>query len=257
MKSILNWKKILAMLLSALLLFSCGAEKVAETEVLEEEVLIIPDNSLVEDEKQVGWMLLFDGISPDGWRGYNQTELPEGWIVEDGAIKSLGKGDEMSGDIVFGPVDFENFELVFEWKIEKGGNSGVFYHVVEDQKYAAPHFTGPEYQIIDQIGFPESIDSLYSLGGDYGMYPSNIKDVVRSAGDWNISRIVFTPQNVSYWLNGKKTLDFVPWSDDWNQRKSEGKWKDFPEYGKAKSGLIGLQDHGSLVWYKNIKIRNL
>ncbi|MDZ7605945.1 MAG: DUF1080 domain-containing protein [Cyclobacteriaceae bacterium] len=76
-------------------------------------------------------------------------------------------------------------------------------------------------------------------------------------GEWNTTEIIFTPEKVEYWLNGKKVVSFVPWSDDWNARKKAGKWKDSPDYGRFKSGYIGLQDHASPIWFRNIKIKKL
>lgn len=237
-------------------MFACGTDKAIDEEEIEEEVFI-PDNSLTEDEKSSGWMLLFDGEDPAGWRSFNGDTFPEGWAVEDGALKALGAGGDIGGDIVFAPMDFEEFELEFTWKIAPEGNSGVFYHVVEDPKYKAPYETGPEYQVIDQLGFPEELEDWQSLASDYGMYAGDIEGVVKPAGEWNTSKIFFSKDGASYCLNGKRTLEFVPYSEDWKTRRNSGKWDDFPDYAIARRGLIALQDHGSEAWFKNIKIRSL
>lgn len=238
------------------LILACSPEKTEVEEEIVEEI-VLPDNSLTEDEKALGWMLLFDGEDPAGWRAFNGTDFPEGWIVEDGALKALGTGGDIGGDIVFAPMDFEQFELEFTWKIAPGGNSGVFYHVVEDPKYKAPYETGPEYQVIDQLGFESPLEDWQSIASDYAMYPGDVEGVVKSAGEWNVSKIIFRNDGASYWLNGKKTLEFVPYSEDWTARRNSGKWDDFPDYAIAKIGLISLQDHGSEAWFKNIKIRPL
>lgn len=238
------------------LILACSPEKTEVEEEIVEEI-VLPDNSLTEDEKALGWMLLFDGEDPAGWRAFNGTDFPEGWIVEDGALKALGTGGDIGGDIVFAPMDFEQFELEFTWKIAPGGNSGVFYHVVEDPKYKAPYETGPEYQVIDQLGFESPLEDWQSIASDYAMYPGDVEGVVKSAGEWNVSKIIFRNDGASYWLNGKKTLEFVPYSEDWTARRNSGKWDDFPDYAIAKRGLISLQDHGSEAWFKNIKIRPL
>lgn len=213
----------------------------------------------VTGEQQEEWQYLFDGTNADGWRAYNSEDgLPEGWVIEGETLKSLGQGGDIGGDIVYGKEEFGEFELSLEWKISEGGNSGIFYHVVEDEKYDAPYYVAPEYQIIDQKGFPDKLETWQSIGSDYGMYdPEYNEEDLKEVGEWNTSRIKFTKDKVTYWLNGKKTVEFVPWSDDWEKRKSEGKWKDFPDYGTARKGLIGLQDHGSFTWFKNIKIRKL
>jgi hypothetical protein len=237
--------------------WACAPKPSEETneEVVE---VVIPDNTLSEEEKSAGWMLLFDGVNSDVWRSFNGDSLPSNWTVEDGALKALGHdGGDIGGDIVFGPMEFEEFELEFTWKIAPGGNSGVFYHVLEDPKYKAPYETGPEYQVIDQLGFADPLEDWQSLAADYAMYVPDLEGVVKPAGEWNHSRIVFSENGASYWLNGKKTVEFIPYSEDWNTRRNSGKWDAFPDYAKSKKGLIALQDHGSEVWFKNIKIRQL
>lgn len=202
------------------------------------------------------WQYLFDGTSTEGWRGYNEESLPENWMIEDGTLKTLGLGGDSSGDIVYGKEEFEEFELSLEWKMAEGGNSGIFYHIIEDDKYATAYMTGPEYQVMTRP--IETGSEMQSIGADYGMYPTQYKGDTSELSDrWNTSRIKFTRDKVTYWLNGEKTVEFVPWSEDWEQRKKEGKWNDFPDYGKAQTGLIGLQDHGSVAWFKDIKIRRL
>lgn len=242
----------------ALVAFAWACAPKPSEETTEEVVeAVIPDNTLSGEEKSAGWMLLFDGVNTDGWRAFNGDAFPSGWIVEDGALKALGTGGDIGGDIVFSPLDFEEFEMEFTWKIAPGGNSGVFYHVLEDPKYKAPYETGPEYQVLDQLGFAEPIEDWQSLAADYAMYTPDLEGVVKPAGEWNHSKIIFSEQGSSYWLNGKKTLEFVPYSDDWVARRNSGKWDAFPDYAKAKTGLISLQDHGSEVWFKNLKIRRL
>lgn len=219
------------------------------------------DTALKANTEEGDWQYLFDGENAEGWRAYNAesgSELPEGWVVENGTLKSLGKGGDIGGDIVYEKEEFGEFELYLEWKLSSQGNSGVFYHIKEDSQYEAPYFTAPEYQIIDQKNFPEKLEPWQSIGGDYGMYaPEYNEDELKDMGEWNSSRIRFTQEKVTYWLNGEKTVEFEPWSEDWKKRKEEGKWKDYSDYGSAKTGLIGLQDHGSNIWFRNIKIKNL
>ena len=249
-------RKILLSVVMVCLFVGCKTEKEnSKTEV--EKVSQVKAES--QEEVKNDWAYLFDGENADGWRAYNQEgSLPEGWVVEDGSLKALGKGGDIGGDIVYGKEKFGEFELSLEWKIAPEGNSGIFYHVVEGEQYEAPYFNAPEYQVVDQLGFPQRLKNEQSLGADYGMYsPDYQEEDIKKAGEWNTTRIIFTNDKVSYWLNGQKTVEFVPWSDDWEKRKSEGKWKDFPDYGKAREGYIGLQDHGSEVWYRNIKIKNL
>lgn len=233
-------------------------EQAQEEEAGSEQVAQEPaDNTLTEQEIADGWVLLFDGENTTGWRGYNQETLPEAWVVEEGTFKSLGKGGDIGGDVVYDEV-YGEFELYLEWKISEGGNSGIFYHGLEGEQYHAIYENAPEYQVIDDLGLTDKLEDWQSLGADYAMYvPDQSIKKVKPAGEWNSSRIIFTNSHVEYWLNGQKTVEFEPWSDDWNERRNSGKWEDMPDYGKAKEGLIGLQDHGSFIWYKNIKIKKL
>lgn len=211
-----------------------------------------------ESEEKSEWIYLFDGKDTSGWRGFNSETLPENWIIEEGTLKSQGSGGDIGGDIVYGKSSFEFFELSLEWKISEGGNSGIFYHVQEGEQYKAPYETAPEYQLIDDIGFPEPLEDWQKLAADYAMYPADsTQKIVKKAGKWNTSRIVFSSDKAEYWLNGNKVVEFVPYSDDWEKRRTSGKWDAYPDYGTFKKGLIGLQDHGSFIWFKNIKIKEL
>ena len=242
-------KKLTYLLVSILVvsLYSCKEKP-------KEEATATTENEPETSE----WITLFDGTSTDGWRGYNQDSLPSNWVIEDGALKSLGTGGDIGGDIVYGKDSFENFELTLEWKISEGGNSGVFYHVQEGKQYKAPYENAPEYQLIDDIGFVEPLEEWQKAGADYAMYPPDTtQNAVKKAGEWNTTRILFTPEKVEYWLNGKKVVSFVPYSEDWQERRNSGKWDAYPDYGKFKTGLIGLQDHGSFIWFKDIKIKKL
>lgn len=223
-------------------------------EKLKEESEVTSENKLDISE----WVYLFDGTTSKGWRGFNSDVLPENWIIEDGTLKSMGTGGDIGGDIVYDKQSFEHFELSLEWKISEGGNSGIFYHVQEGEKYKAPYENAPEYQLIDDIGFSEPLEDWQKLGADYAMYPADItQKIVKKAGEWNTTRIIFSSEKAEYWLNGKKVVSFIPYSEDWKQRRNSGKWDKYPDYGTFKKGLIGLQDHGSFIWFRNIKIKEL
>lgn len=211
-------------------------------------------NKLSTKEVADGWHLLFDGISMKGWRNFHQNQVSDGWQVVDGNLIGLGKGGDLGGDII--TVDqYEDFELYLEWAISKGGNSGIFYHVLE-ANYPTVYATGPEYQIIDDVGFKEPLEEWQKTGADYAMYNASNKKL-NPAGEFNSSRIKVLNGQVEYWLNGNKIVEFELWSDDWKSRVQNSKWKDFPRFGLARKGYIGLQDHGSVVKYRNIKVLDL
>lgn len=211
------------------------------------------------------WLYLFDGSSTDGWRAYNGESLPPQWLIEDGALtfdteKRLESDKKGGKDIIYAAEEFDNFELYLEWKIPEGGNSGVLYHIQEGDWGMAE--VSPEYQLLDDLKWEEineaTLEDWQKTGADYAMYaPDVTQKIVKPAGEWNTSRIIFTPEQVEHWLNGKKIVSFTPWTEDWVNRKAEGKWKDFPIYGTFKKGFIGLQDHDSPLWFKNIKIKKL
>lgn len=214
-------------------------------------------NTLTEQEKAEGWELLFDGETLDGWRDYNGTALTGPWEVVNGTIQADGQGSDASGYIVTDKA-YENFELSWDWKISKGGNSGLLYHVVERPQFPVPYVTGPEYQLIDDINFAEPLEDWQRCGVDYAMYLPDFNTIkVHPAGEWNNSKIIFDNGHVTYFMNGHKTVEFDAWSDDWFSRKNSGKWANAPEYGLAHKGLICLQDHGYPAWFRNIKIKEL
>ncbi|WP_116106308.1 DUF1080 domain-containing protein [Lewinella sp. IMCC34191] len=233
-------------------------------------------NTLAEPAGE--WITLFDGETTDGWRGYNADEMPPGWVAEDGVLyfdTEVELEQDYTGgkDILYGEREFDNFELQVDWKIPPGGNSGILYHVKEG--YDAPSEVAPEYQLIDDAGYadihdltgynsqfgvahPEQLQDWQSTAADYAMHtPDSTKKRLNPAGEWNSSRIVYTPERVEHWLNGEMVLSFVPYSDDWEEKRNSGKWKDAPDYAKFRSGYIVLQDHGSPLWFRNIRIREL
>lgn len=217
------------------------------------------------NSKDDEWIHLFDGTSTEGWRAYNGESLPEQWVIKDGALtfdteKKLESEKEGGQNIIYAKEEFDNFELYLEWKLPEGGNSGVFYHLKEG--YNSLEEIAPEYQLLDDLGWEAinnaTLQEWQKTAADYAMHvPDNNVKITKPAGEWNTTRIIFTEALVEHWLNGKKVLSFVPWSDDWESRKNKGKWKDYPHYGTSKTGFIGLQDHDSPLWFKNIKIKKL
>ncbi len=203
------------------------------------------------------WISLFDGISLKGWHHFNNAGEIKNWNIEDGALVCLGaKGPSGSGDII-SDRSFGNFELRWEWKVDKGSNRGVFYHIVEDPKYKRAIETAPEYQIIDDINFPSKLEDSQKAGADYAMYSPKANKVLKPVGEWNTSKIIFNHGRVEHWLNGIRIVKFKAWTREWSKLRSEGKWKDYPDYGLSHEGKIGLQDHGNKAYFKNIQIREL
>jgi hypothetical protein len=207
-------------------------------------------NRLSRAERQAGWKLLFDGKTTAGWRGYQQKSMPAGWSVVDGTLaKSTTVGDIVSVD------QFGDFELMIDWKISPGGNSGIFYRGTEEYEHI--YWSAPEYQLLDDAAAPDGTSRLTSAGAAYAIYPSPA-GILRPAGEWNTTRIVVKGAHVEHWLNGKKLLEYELWSPDWVARVNASKFAKWSNYGRAKKGLVGIQgDHTSVLALRNIKFREL
>ncbi len=209
-------------------------------------------NTLTADEAADGWRLLFDGQTTEGWRNFKSEDVGPQWQVEDGTLTLTEAG---GGDIVTEET-FENFELVLEWKIAEGGNSGIFFNVVESDAYATVFETGPEYQLLDDERAADNEDPTHRAGANYDLHAPS-EDVVRPAGAWNTTRIVVNDGRVQHYLNGTKIVDYELWTDAWREAVANSKFAEMEGYGRARSGHIALQDHGDRVWFRNIKIRPL
>ena len=206
-------------------------------------------NALTTAEQDAGWRLLFDGASTEGWRAFRADTAPSGWQAVDGTLLRAGAG----GDLV-SAREFGDFELSLEWRIAACGNSGVMYRVVETEDRT--YHSGPEMQVLDDAGHPDAGNRLTSAGAAYDLYPAPAGHV-KSAGEWNTARLIVNGNRVEHWLNGAKLLEFEFGSRDWDAKIAASKFKPHATFGKNAQGHIGLQDHGDVVAYRNIKIRVL
>lgn len=206
-------------------------------------------NTLTDAEKSAGWRLLFDGQTTAGWRNYGKQTISDGWKVEDGALTRTGAG----GDIIT-TDQFGNFELSLEWKIEPGGNSGIFYRAVEDKDEI--YWNAPEVQVLDDANHPDGRSRLQSAGALYDLYEVP-PGIVKPANEWNTVRLVASEAHVQHWLNGVKVVEYEIGDRDWDSRIAGSKFGPYKKFGRSPRGHIGLQDHGNIVAFRNIKIRVL
>lgn len=210
-------------------------------------------NTLTEKEKAAGWKLLFDGKTTAGWHRYKGKDVGDKWKVRDGALVFTPKEGKVGGDIVTND-EYESFELVFEWKVAPGANSGVMYRVSEAED--APFMTGPEYQVLDNKRHPDGRNPKTSAASCYALYAPS-EDATKPVGEWNEARIVVNGNQVEHWLNGKKVVSYKLGSDEWKQKVAGSKFNEWKKFGTMAKGRIDLQDHGDEVAYRNIKVRVL
>ncbi len=197
-----------------------------------------------------GWKPLFDGTSTAAWRGYQQPDMPKGWEIVDGVLYKKGTALDIMTKETFG-----DFELELEWKLDKGGNAGVFYRATEE--YDKIYWSGTEYQLLDDANAPDGRTRMTSAGAAYGLYPA-AEGALKPVGEWQATRIVVKKGHVEHWLNGAKVDEYELWSADWKAKVAASKFAKYPNYGLAKRGAIGIQgDHNGALSLRNIRIRPL
>ena len=226
-----------------------------------------------------GYYVLFDGTSLNGWRGYGKDNVPSRWTVEDGCIKFSGTGTGEGqtgegGDLIFARK-FKNFILELEWKVSKGGNSGIFYLAQEvktvredgSEKYEPIYISSPEYQVLDNANHPDAflgVDGNRQSASLYDMIPAKPQNS-NAFGEWNKAKIMVYKGTVVHGQNDANVVEDHLWTDQWTQmlqasKFSQEKWPLAFELlnncgGENHEGYFGLQDHGDDVWYRNIRIK--
>lgn len=217
-----------------------------------------PQNVLTEDQKQDGWRLLFDGKTLNGWRGYGDAEMAAAWSVKKGLLSLKGGNPHGSYINIITEDQFDDFVLIWDWRLEPGANSGLMFHVQEGPPM--PYLTGPEYQMVDDKNFRDGkgnpLPKNEHSGGHYAIEAA-YEDVMKPAGKWNRSRIRVKGNQVEYWLNGTKTAEYVMHSDEWNAQVAAAKFGRWKLYGTKGKGHIALQDHGQGAQFRNIRIKAL
>jgi hypothetical protein len=210
-------------------------------------------NTLSAEERAAGWTLLFDGATTAGWRGFQKPAFPAGgWAVEDGTLKCLG---QKGGDILT-TAAFTDFEFIWEWKLSPKGNTGVKYFV-DERRGNATGAIGHEYQIIDDEGYDaEPLSAKQKTGGWYDVMPPKAA-AAKPIGQWNQSRILVRGTRVEHWLNGALVAQYDTVSAESAAGIAASKFKDVPGYADKIATPILLQDHSTVAWFRNLKIRPL
>ena len=220
------------------------------------------NNELSKAEKKAGWKLLFDGKTFTGWRGFHQDKVPTGWIIEDNCISRIQAHGELGaagGDLITAD-QFENFEFSMEWKISKGGNSGIKYLVSETLPPKGKSAVSFEMQVLDDENHPDAkmgINGNRKASALYDIMPPNDKKKLKPVGEFNQIRLVVKGNHIEHWLNGEKVVEYERGSEALKALIAKSKFNKNPEFGTFSKGHILLQEHGDKVWYRNVKIRAL
>jgi hypothetical protein len=219
-----------------------------------------------------GFITIFDGKTFNGWRGYDKDVVPKQWSIDNGAIKFSGAGggeaqEKDGGDIIFAHK-FKNFELQLEWKISKGGNSGIFF-LAQEIKGQPIYISSPEYQVLDNANHPDArhgVNGNRKAGSLYDMIPA-VPQNAKPFNEWNKTSITVFKGSVFHKQNDVTVVEYHLWTPKWtemlqNSKFSQQKWPLAFELlnnlgGSNREGYIGFQDHGDDVWFRNIKIKIL
>ena len=264
-------KKIVLLLMVAAIAFAgcknqskkASDEKATAENVEKSAPAPAPLNTLTDQEKQDGWVLLFDGKTSDGWRGYKKDHFPAGWEVADGTLHCIGSGRGEAGSVDGGDIiydkKFGNFDLKLDWKISEGGNSGVMYLGQETKDHIWE--TAPEMQILDNERHPDAKlgkDGNRQAGSLYDLIPAKPQNA-KPAGEWNSIEIISYKGTIVHKQNGETVVEYHLWTPEWNKLVAGSKFPALnPDWANvATEGYIGLQDHGDDVWFRNIKIKEL
>ncbi len=239
-------------LAAAGIMASCSGEKATDNQT--EEITVVSEAPADE------WVSLFDGKTFTGWSKYGGGEVGKAWKIEDGVLYLDAKNKDGwqtgdGGDIVTNE-EFDNFHFKYEWKIAPNGNSGVIFFVHDSPEYQYSFLTGPEMQVLDNDGHPDAKIKTHRAGDLYDLIESS-EETVKPVGEWNKAEIIADNGKLELILNGTTVVSTTMWTPEWDQLVAGSKFKDMPGFGKYKKGKIALQDHGDLVWYRNLELKKL
>ena len=220
------------------------------------------DNTISPIEAKLGWKLLWDGKTTNGWRGAKLNSFPEkGWAIDNGILKVIGAngGEAANGGDIVTIKKYKNFELSVDFKITDSANSGIKYFVDTDLNKGVGSSIGCEFQILDDALHPDAklgVAGNRTLGSLYDLIPAPADKFFRKS-DFNTARILVTGNKVTHYLNDKITVEYIRGTQMWKALVAYSKYAKYPGFGELEEGLILLQDHGNEVFFKNIKIREM
>lgn len=258
-----NW---LIAIIALAFIASCSQPKKEESsETVEAATVeeVTGPNTLAAQEKEDGWILLFDGKTSTGWRGYRKETFPVAWEIDNEAlhIQGSGRGEagaQDGGDIVY-DQEFSDFHFKVEWMVDSGANAGIFYRGREEYDYIWK--TAPEMQVLDNMNHPDAKlgkNNNRQAGSLYDLIPAEPQNF-KGPGTWNQAEIIAKGNDIVHIQNGDTVVTYTIGSERMAALIADSKWPGINEnWGSiAAQGLIGLQDHGDDVWFRNIKIKEL
>ncbi|KAB7727565.1 DUF1080 domain-containing protein [Rudanella paleaurantiibacter] len=218
-------------------------------------------NTLTAKEKADGWQLLFNGRNTQGWHTYNGKGVGAAWQIQDNALhlsvpNRAGNKAVNGGDLVTDVAFTGDFEFKADWKVDRLTNSGIFFFVQESPTHKNVYDTGLELQVLDNAIYGEADENKHRAGDFFGVANARVREV-NPVGSWNQVYVKKQKNQLIVTLNGFTVHEFDLSSADWKSRLSGSKLKDAPIGKGVFAGRIGLQDWGSPVWFRNIKIRRL
>jgi hypothetical protein len=208
------------------------------------------DNTLTDAEKKEGWSLLFDGKTMSQWKNFKKDDINSKWMVKDGAMVLTGRG---GGDLMT-RKEYKNFDFKMEWMISEGGNSGIF--ILADEKGKKIYLHAPEIQILDNEKHSDRKKMNHRSGSLYDMITAPAESQ-KKAGEWNNVRILLKDRKLTIYQNDVKTAEVTIDSSEWKELVRKSKFKNWKGFAANMSGALGLQDHGNVVSFKNMKIKVL
>jgi hypothetical protein len=223
-------------------------------------------NTLTAAERAAGWKLLFDGKTLAGWRGLGYDSVPTAhWKVEGGAIRKIPKGEiprlkdgqPAAGGDLMTIAKYGDYELAWEWKIGKAGNSGLKYNVSEELSISvAPNHAaiGFEFQLLDDELAEDNKIPSHRAGSLYDMIPAS-GTALKPVGEWNASTLIFRGNHIEHWVNGKKVVELDLGTPRADSLYTLSKYKSIRDFMTRKTGHIVLQDHGEEIHFRSIRIR--
>ena len=254
-------KNILSLCLFALLgIFaascnSSGKSQSATTETAEETESASSDNVLTKAEEEEGWKLLFDGKTTRGWRTFGKETAGSVWQADGGHLVFTPSREKGEGGDLITEGQYENFHLKLDWNISDCGNSGVIFLIQEENQEKTYH-TGPEMQILDNTCHNDAQYPTHRAGSLYDLIQAQ-PETENPAGEWNTAEIILDDGHLIFLLNGTQVVETQMFDENWEEMIENSKFKSWPGFGTYRKGHIGLQDHGDLVRFRNIKIKEL